>query len=188
LQQAQAEARELRVKNALKDGIQQSRLRPYDTAVIEKLLRLDADIRVDATGTVTAAGLDGQRVNISDAVRLLETKHPNLFEAPLDSYRKPEPQRGKLEMSTAEKLRFIDEHGSDSFEKLPLRARMNAVPETLQEYKQLSICEKSGLIAKYGESFIQRLLNDDRAACDERRREHQRQLIQEQTRRPGGGF
>jgi hypothetical protein len=154
--QVEAEGRELRAKASIKTAFAESPIKFYEDAMIENFARLEFDLTVDDSGIATGR-LDGKRVPLSAVLEQIAKDRPFLADGRTTRHLRTDaapPTPAKSDLTMRQRMDYIDAHGLDAFEKLPLRSVQTREIRTMQDYSALPVATKSALLAKHGMKWL----------------------------------
>jgi len=159
-QRAEAEHAELIRAQAHRDAINASGVRFYENAIAEKLTA-EFDVRVDAEGVATGV-VDGKRVPLERVYQAVAKRWPTIADG--RSTRNLKPDTGEMKAKSKAdfptmhaKMSFIDEHGLEAWERLPMRSARVVEVRTFSDYVSLPQSAKLELISKHGADWVGRL-------------------------------
>lgn len=156
----QTERTELNRSQAIRKAFEESKVRFHDADValdvVEKMYSVEYDDEGNPSGII-----DKKRQPLDKVLQHFALSHPNMADGrSLKALKDSQPQlKTRSEMTTAEKARFISDHGREAYEKLPYKPVPSGpgVPTTLAEYRALSLSERSRLVSKYGDAWVAEL-------------------------------
>jgi hypothetical protein len=163
--EADAEHARLIQGQAHRDALLASGVKFYDPELTTRLTA-DFDVRFADDGTATGV-VNGKRVGLDKVYQSIAAKYPTIADGRSTRGLKAtadEPTvKSKADLGTmATKMAFIDEHGIEAFEKLPLHSTRMKPIETMADYASLSVAQKTEIINKHGIEFVQNLARKKR--------------------------
>ena len=156
-QEAAAERTALQRREAESDALLACKVSFYNAGEALQMLTASpaSDVRFDpATKTMTAI-VGKERVPLSDALRQFALDHETLVDGrSLRHLKTATAPKAKSDMSMRERMAYIDEHGLDAFEKLPLRSVQTREIRTMADYAALPVATKTKLLAAHGPKWL----------------------------------
>lgn len=156
LSETQRQEREKRQRQVIRDAASAT-AKFHDLDIAEHIVK-DYDLVFDEqTGEATGL-VDGKRVGLSDIFKKIALDHPNLVDGRSLRHLQDAQERQqaeaeiacKAEMSVEQKIAYIDQHGLEKFEALPLRRPRITTVRTFSDYLALPLKDRIKWVEKHG--------------------------------------